>query len=207
MAHTVHTAAELTELECLLLKHANLHKISKEENWNKLNPSCKLRRLSLWGREYHGTASPSAEGVSKFIPTSWRWCRNCASLSVASLCWIVPLFQKRAGMEQKANQKCRVLHLTFPIILSFSFRTTVRRSVSSSPWAGKGHPWSSENQPSHHEQDWRDIPSVSATIKQKMSQGDHRNRAKNKSLALTACSCLKSQHFTSLLHGSLSARH
>lgn len=43
MAHTVHTAAELTELVCLLLKHANLHKISYEENENKLNQSCKLR--------------------------------------------------------------------------------------------------------------------------------------------------------------------
>lgn len=43
MAHTVHTADELTELECLLLKHANLHKISYEENENKLSQSCKLR--------------------------------------------------------------------------------------------------------------------------------------------------------------------
>lgn len=95
--------------------------------------------LSLWGREYHGTAPPSAERVSKFIPTSWRWCKICASLSVVGLYWVVPFLQKRVGMEQKAN--CRVLHLTFPIIPNFSFRTTVRRSVSSSPWAGKGHPW------------------------------------------------------------------
>lgn len=95
--------------------------------------------LSLWGREYHGTASPSVEGVSRLIPTSWRWCRNCASLPVVALYWMVPLFQKRAGMEQEAN--CRVLHLTFPIILNFSFRSTVRSSVSSSLWAGKGHPW------------------------------------------------------------------
>lgn len=95
--------------------------------------------LSLWGREYHGTSSPSAEGVSKFIPTSWRLCRNRASLPVVGLYWIVPLCQKRAGLEQEAN--CRVLHLTFHIILNFLFRSTVRRSVSRSPWAGKGHPW------------------------------------------------------------------
>lgn len=37
MAHTVHTAAELTELQCLIMKHANLPKISYEENQNKLN--------------------------------------------------------------------------------------------------------------------------------------------------------------------------
>lgn len=43
MAPTVHTADELTELECLLPKDANLHKISYEENENKLSQSCKLR--------------------------------------------------------------------------------------------------------------------------------------------------------------------
>ena len=37
MAHTVHTAAELTEPECLIIKHANLPKISYEEKQNKVN--------------------------------------------------------------------------------------------------------------------------------------------------------------------------
>lgn len=37
VAHTVYAAAKATELECLLVKHAHLPKISYEEHQNKLN--------------------------------------------------------------------------------------------------------------------------------------------------------------------------